>query len=47
MNIKNYIPNLLTLGNLFCGTLAAIFAVRGDFEATALLVAIGIGFDFF
>ncbi|MCH3885006.1 CDP-alcohol phosphatidyltransferase family protein [Tenacibaculum aquimarinum] len=47
MNIKRHIPNLLTLGNLFCGTVAAIFAVKGDFEGAALLVAIGIGFDFF
>lgn len=47
MNIKQHIPNLLTLGNLFCGTLATIFAIKGDFQATALLVAIGIGFDFF
>ncbi len=47
MNIKQHIPNLLTLGNLFCGTVATIFAVKGNFEATALLVAIGIGFDFF
>lgn len=47
MNIKQHIPNLLTLGNLFCGTVAVIFAIKGDFTATALLVAIGIGFDFF
>lgn len=47
MNVKKYIPNLLTLGNLFCGTVATIFAIKGDFEAAALLVAIGIGFDFF
>ena len=42
MNIKNHVPNLLTLGNLFCGTLATIFAIKNDFEAAALLVAIGI-----
>lgn len=45
--MKKHIPNLLTLGNLLCGTLAAIFAIKGDFTATALLVVIGIGFDFF
>lgn len=45
--MKKHIPNLLTLGNLLCGTLAVIFAIKGDFTATALLVAIGIGFDFF
>ena len=46
MNIKNHVPNLLTLGNFFCGTLATIFAIKNDFEAAALLVAIGILFDF-
>lgn len=43
--IKN-IPNLLTLGNLFCGSISVIFAVQGDFEAVALFVVIGIFFDF-
>ncbi|TYP98836.1 CDP-diacylglycerol--serine O-phosphatidyltransferase [Tenacibaculum adriaticum] len=47
MNIKRHIPNLLTLGNLFCGTLAIIFAIKGDYTFTALLVATGIVFDFF
>ncbi len=41
-----HIPNLFTLGNLFCGTLATIFAVQGNFESTALFVVIGIFFDF-
>lgn len=45
--MKKHIPNLLTLGNLFCGTIAIIFALKADYTATALLVAIGIGFDFF
>ncbi len=47
MEIKKHIPNLLTLGNLFCGTVAVIFALKGDYYATALLVGIGIAFDFF
>ncbi len=47
MNIKKYIPNLLTLGNLLCGTIATIFAIKGDFFATAILVMLGILFDFF
>ncbi|WP_198938346.1 CDP-alcohol phosphatidyltransferase family protein [Tenacibaculum holothuriorum] len=46
MNIKKHIPNTLTLGNLFCGTLATVFAIKGDFYATAVLVILGIGFDF-
>ncbi|CAM1341103.1 Phosphatidylserine synthase [Tenacibaculum amylolyticum] len=47
MNIKKYIPNIITLGNLLCGTIATITAVNGDFYATAILVGIGITFDFF
>lgn len=45
--MKRHIPNLLTLGNLLCGTVATIFAIKGNFTATAFLVALGIGFDFF
>lgn len=47
MSIKKQIPNLITLGNLLCGTIATIFAVKGDFVGTAVLVIIGIGLDFF
>jgi CDP-diacylglycerol--serine O-phosphatidyltransferase len=46
MTIKKHIPNLLTLGNLFCGTIATIFAVENDFLGAALFVVIGIFFDF-
>ncbi len=46
MNIKKHIPNIITLGNLFCGTVATIFAVKGDFYATAILVVAGIALDF-
>ncbi len=46
MNIKKHIPNLLTLGNLLCGTIATIFAVQGEFVFAALLVISGILFDF-
>ena len=47
MNIKNHIPNIITLGNVFCGTLATIYALQQDFVMTAWLVIIGILFDFF
>ncbi len=47
MNIVKQIPNLLTLGNLLCGTIAAILAVQEDFIGVALFVVIGIIFDFF
>jgi len=45
--MKKHIPNLLTLGNLFCGMIATIFAVHGVFEIAALFVVLGIFFDFF
>ena len=47
MKLVKQIPNLLTLGNLFCGTVATIFAVQGNFESTAIFVILGIVFDFF
>ena len=47
MYLKKHIPNILTLGNLFCGTVGAIYAIQGDFITTAILVIIGIVFDFF
>lgn len=47
MTIAKQIPNLLTLGNLFCGTVATVFAVEGDFLRAGLFVVIGILFDFF
>ncbi|WP_460485174.1 CDP-alcohol phosphatidyltransferase family protein [Capnocytophaga sp. HP1101] len=45
--MKSYIPNLITLGNLFCGTVAIVFAVRGALDWAALFVALGIFLDFF
>lgn len=47
MSIKKYIPNFITLLNLFCGSIAVIFAVHNNFVATALFVFLGIFFDFF
>lgn len=45
--MKKHIPNLITLGNLLFGTIAAIAAVNGNYEIAALSVAIGIVLDFF
>ena len=45
--MKKYIPNLITLFNLLCGTVAIVFAVRGAIDWAALFVAIGIFLDFF
>ena len=47
MTIKKHIPNLLTLGNLLCGTIATIAAVNEAYVAAAVLVVLGIIFDFF
>jgi len=47
MNLKKYIPNLLTLLNLLCGTIATIYAVNNELEIAAYLVFLGIFFDFF
>ncbi len=47
MQFKNYIPNFITLGNLFFGTIATIVAVQGEYELTALFVSLGIFLDFF
>tara|TARA_R110002073_G_scaffold128999_1_gene274997 strand:+ start:50583 stop:51314 length:732 start_codon:yes stop_codon:yes gene_type:complete len=46
MSIKKHIPNLFTLGNLLCGTLATIAAVNGIYSAVWVLVVVGIFFDF-
>ena len=45
--MKKHIPNLLTLGNLFCGTIATILAVNNNFVFAGLFVVLGIFFDFF
>ncbi|MFT5761522.1 MAG: CDP-diacylglycerol--serine O-phosphatidyltransferase [Polaribacter sp.] len=45
--MKKHIPNLITLGNLLFGTIAAIAAVNGNYEIAALSVTIGIVLDFF
>jgi CDP-diacylglycerol--serine O-phosphatidyltransferase len=45
--MKKHIPNLITLGNLLCGTVATILAVEGDLISAGLFVVLGIIFDFF
>lgn len=46
MKIKKHVPNLCTLGNLFCGTTATIFAVNQRFELTVSMVLLGVFLDF-
>lgn len=47
MPVKKYIPNVVTLLNLLCGSIAVLFAVHNNFIATAVFVFLGIFFDFF
>lgn len=47
MNIKKYIPNFLTLLNLFCGCVAIVFTAQFQFDTAFYFVCLGIFFDFF
>jgi CDP-diacylglycerol---serine O-phosphatidyltransferase len=47
MKIKQHIPNLLTLLNLFCGCLAIVSVANFQFEMAFFYVCLGIFFDFF
>jgi len=42
-----HIPNVVTLLNLFCGSIAVLFAVNGNMKLTAIFVFLGVFFDFF
>ncbi|MBU3822717.1 CDP-alcohol phosphatidyltransferase family protein [Flavobacteriaceae bacterium XHP0103] len=45
--MKKQIPNLITLLNLFCGSIAVVFVVNNDFITASFFVFLGIFFDFF
>ena len=45
--MKKQLPNLITLLNLLCGSIAVLFAVNGELVTTAIFVFLGIFFDFF
>ena len=45
--MKRHIPNLITLMNLLCGSVATVFAVLNQLELAAFFVFLGIIFDFF
>lgn len=47
MAIKRHLPNIITLLNLFAGSIAAVLAVQNYFVAAALFMFLGIFFDFF
>ena len=45
--VKAQIPNLFTLGNLFCGCLALTFIAKGQLHYAAYLVGLAAFLDFF
>ena len=45
--MKKHIPNFITLLNLFCGSVAVVFAVMNQLDMAAFFVMLGIVFDFF
>ena len=45
--MKSFIPNFITLLNLFSGCVTVIFVLEGNMKLTALFVFLGIFFDFF
>lgn len=47
MDIKKHIPNSISLLNVFCGSIATVFAAHGNFIMAAIFVFLGIFFDFF
>lgn len=45
--MKRFIPHCITLLNLLCGCIAAVYAFKDDVIVAGIFVAIGIFFDFF
>lgn len=45
--MKQYIPNVLTLLNIFCGCLAVVFAIWNQWDLMAFFFFMGIIFDYF
>lgn len=46
MLIKRQIPNMITLGNLFCGCLGIIAALQSNYNTMILYVVLALIFDF-
>jgi len=46
MNIRNHIPNFITLLNLFCGCLAIVAAFKSDLVIASYLIFAGAVFDY-
>jgi CDP-diacylglycerol---serine O-phosphatidyltransferase len=47
VSIKKHIPNIITLGNLFCGCLAVVFAFENQLVYSSYCVGIAALLDFF
>ncbi|GIM54193.1 phosphatidylserine synthase [Capnocytophaga cynodegmi] len=47
LEMRKQIPNIITLLNLFCGTIAVVLAVQNKLDTAFFFVALGIFFDFF
>ncbi|WP_340074200.1 CDP-diacylglycerol--serine O-phosphatidyltransferase [Leptobacterium sp. I13] len=45
--MKQHIPNVITLLNLFSGCIAIVFVMKNQLDIAAVFVLIGIVFDFF
>lgn len=45
--MKKQIPNIITLGNLFCGCMAILNATSGDLRWASVFILLGAFFDFF
>lgn len=45
--MKKWIPNIITLLNLLCGCIAAVYAFKDELILAGIFVAMGIVFDFF
>lgn len=45
--MKKQIPNLITLGNLMCGTIAVWCVMRGELTCAGMMIFAGIVLDFF
>ena len=47
MSIKRHIPNIITLGNLFCGCIAVFFVLQEHVYIGCIFAIFGIVLDFF
>ena len=47
MSLTRHIPNIITLLNLFSGTIGVLYAVESNLVMAAVFVATGIFLDFF